>query len=306
MNVLVTPRSLTRDGHPALDRLTEAGYAVILSTPGQFPTEDELHALLPGCVGYLAGVEPITAAVLDAATELKAISRNGTGIDAIDMAAAERNGIRVLRAAGANARGVAELAVGHILAATRSIPQSDAAMKDGRWERRTGIELRGRTLGLVGCGTIGRLVAGFAAAFDMEVLAFDPCPDPAFHPAEGFAWADLEAVLSAADIISLHCPALPDNRPLIDGAAIEAMKDGVYLVNTARGSLLDDEAVLAALDAGTIAGVALDAFTPEPPGDRRLVAHERVVATPHVGGYTIESVDRAVAAAVDNLLAAIG
>ncbi len=306
MRILVTPRSVTRNGHPSLDALSAAGYEVVFSTPGCFPTEGELLELLPGCVGYLAGVETISARVLDAATDLKAISRNGTGVDSIDLAAAERNGIQVCRAEGANARGVAELTFAHVLASVRSLPFSDSEMKGGGWTRRKGIELEGRTLGLVGCGKIGQLVAEFAMAFGMKVRAFDPYPDDRFSPAGDFAYCPLDELLAVSDIVSLHCPPKADGRPLIDGVAIAAMKAGVYIVNTARGSLLDDDAVLEALESGSVAGVALDAFTSEPPADLRLVKHPRVTATPHIGGFTAESVGRAMSVAVDNLLGALG
>ena len=305
MKILVTPRSLTRDGHPSLEKLTEAGYELVFSTPGCFPTEEELLKLLPGCAGYLAGVEQISARVLDAAKDLKVISRNGTGVDGIDLAAAERNGIRIRRAEGANARGVAELTFAQILALVRSVPFADATMKTGQWERRKGVELEGRTLGIIGCGRIGRLVAEFALALGMKVLAFDPYPSADFAPGGAFEYTGIDDVLSQADIISLHCPARADGTALIDRPAIAAMKKGVYIVNTARGSLLDREAVLEALESGQIAGVALDAFESEPPEDWRLVKHSRAVATPHVGGYSAESVDRAVSAAVDNLLDAL-
>ncbi|MBC8374349.1 MAG: phosphoglycerate dehydrogenase [Phycisphaerae bacterium] len=302
--ILVTPRSVTRDGHPALKRLTEAGYELVFSTPGAFPGEDELIELLPGCVGYLAGVEEISSRVLDAAAGLKVISRNGTGVDSVDLGAADRNGVRVLRAAGANARGVAELTFGHIIAAVRSIPFSDAAMKDQQWTRRKGIELAGRKLGLIGCGMIGRLVAGFALAFDMDVIACDPFADMSFKPSKRFAFASIDDVLATSDIISLHCPP-QDGGALIDAASIGKMKDGVYLINTARASLIDDSAVLAGLESGKIAGVVVDAFDPEPPADWRLAGHPKVIGTPHIGGFTPESIDRAVSAAVDNLLKAL-
>ncbi|MGD1973674.1 MAG: hypothetical protein PVG73_06355, partial [Desulfobacterales bacterium] len=134
--IIVTPRSLTKDGDPALDLLTGEGFDVVFSTPGSMPQEDELIRLLPGCVGYLAGIEPITAAVLEAATDLKVISRNGTGINSIDLEAAQRLNIKILRAVGANARGVAELTLGVILGLIRSIPFSDACLKREKWERR--------------------------------------------------------------------------------------------------------------------------------------------------------------------------
>jgi len=305
MKILITPRSVTKNGHPSLDALKEAGHEVVFSKPGCFPTEDELIELLPGCVGYLAGVETISAKVLDSAKDLKVISRNGTGVDSVDLAAAERNGIKVCRAEGANARGVAELTFAHILSSIRSVAFSDRLMKQHEWTRRKGIELRGRTLGLVGCGQIGRLVADFALAFGMKVKAFDPYPPEGFQPGGDFAFCTLEELFQQADIISLHCPANPDGTPVIDKAALGLMKDGVYLVNTARGSLFDDEALLEALENGKVAGVAVDAFESEPPEDWRLVDDPRVTATPHTGGFTDESVAGAMTVAVENILSVL-
>jgi phosphoglycerate dehydrogenase-like enzyme len=305
MKILVTPRSVTKNGHPSLAMLSKAGYEVVFSQPGSFPTEEELMALLPGCVGYLAGVERISASVLESAPDLKVISRNGTGVDSVDMDAAARCGIKICRAQGANARGVAELTFAHILAVVRSLPFCDRRMKQEQWDRRRGIELENRVLGLAGCGKIGQLVTGFALAFGMQVRAFDPTPDPAFCPDGDFEYRSWDEILRRSDILSLHCPAQADGAPLIDAQAIETMKQGVYIVNTARGSLLDTEAVLTALDTGHVAGVTLDAFESEPPQDWRLIQDPRVVSSPHVGGFTGESVDRAMYAAVENLLTAL-
>ena len=300
--VLVTPRSITREGHPALAAIEAAGHELVFTTPGCFPTEDELLEKLPGCCAYLAGVEPITARVLEAAKDLKVISRNGTGVDSVDLDAADRLGIKVCRAAGANARGVAELCFGLILALVRSIPLSDRAMKDKAWERHKGLELEGRTLGLVGCGKIGGYVSQFARGFAMQVRAYDPAPCAELAATPDFAYVTFDELLERSHIISLHCPPLPNQRPLIDAQAIRKMRPGVYLINTARGSLLDDDATLAALDSGQISGVAVDAFVQEPPADWRLAKHTRVISMPHVGGFTNESIDRAVRVAVDHLL----
>jgi phosphoglycerate dehydrogenase-like enzyme len=304
--ILVTPRSVTRRGHPALDALSDAGFQVVFSTPGRQPTEEELLKLLPGCAGYLAGVEPVTARVLDAARDLKVIGRNGVGVGNIDLEAAGRRGIAICPAVGANSRGVAELTFGLMLALVRSIPFSDAAMKSRRWERRKGSELQDRTLGLIGCGMIGRAVAQFALAFGMKVVAFDPYPAPDFQPSEDFSYAPFDDVLARADILSLHCPENRDGTALIGSEQFEGMKDGVYLVNTARGSLLDCEAVLDALESGKVSGLAVDVFDTEPPSDWRLVENSRVIASPHIGGFTEESVGRAVSAAVDGILQVLG
>jgi len=300
--ILVTPRSLTKQGHPALVKLREAGYQIVFSTPGELPGEEKLLGLVPGCVGYLAGVEKITERVLGAADALRVISRNGTGIENIDVAAAAKRGIYICRAEGANARGVAELTLGLMLALARSVPFSDSALKGGRWERRQGAELEGRTLGLVGCGRIGKLVAEFALALGMAVRAHDISPDPAFSPPGDFAFAPLESVLAEAHFLSLHCPCPEGTAPLINTSSLGRMKKGSYLINTARARLMDEAAVLKALETGHLAGVAVDVFDPEPPRDSALVRHERVIATPHIGGYTEESLSRAVSVAVENLL----
>lgn len=301
VKVLVTPRSLTKAGHPCLEEFRKAGYEVLLARPDSFPSEDELVALLPDCVGYLAGVEPVSARVLDCAKHLRVIGRNGTGVDNIDIAAARRKGIQVCRADGANARAVAELAFAHILASVREIPFCDRNVKKGEWVRRKGMQLEGRTLSLVGCGNIGRLVARFALAFDMTVIAHDPAPaDPL--PSSRFSYGTLAEVMACADIISLHCPPSDNGEPLINRGTIAAMKRGVYLVNTARAALIDDDAVLEALGTGHIAGLGMDVFRSEPPKDLRLVQHCRVIATPHVGGLTDESVDRAASLAVTRML----
>lgn len=303
--VLVTPRSLTKTGHPALRRLEEAGCEVVFSTPGVQPDEAELLARLPGCAGYLAGVEKVSARVLEAAAPaLKVIARNGVGIDNVDLEAARRLGICVLPAAGANARGVAELAIALLLALARAVPFSDAHLKARDWQRRQGVELEGKVLGLVGCGRIGREVARMARGLGMDVVAYDPLPPPVL-PA-GVRLVPLGEVLAAADAVSLHCPPQADGRPLIDAAALAVMKRGAWLINTARASLVAASAVLAALDDGRLAGLATDVFEHEPPDDDPLALHPKVIATPHVGGYTRESVDRAVGAAVENLLAALG
>jgi len=300
--ILVTPRSLTREFHPALRRLQDAGYELVLCSAGQQPGEAELRRLLPGCVGYLAGVEPVSSGVLEAAPSLRVISRNGVGVDNIDLAAAERMGIAVCKAIGANARGVAELALALILALARWVPFSDKSIKAGGWERRKGMELVGKTLGLVGCGHVGRLVAKFALGFEMKVLAYDVMPDNSFAPSPDFRYAPLDEVLEKSDVISLHCPASPGGMPLIDAAALARMKKGVLLVNTARADLVDSAALAAALQSGQVAGAATDVFKSEPPENDPLVASERGIATPHLGGFTEESVDRAVQIAVDNLL----
>lgn len=298
--IAVTPRSLSRTGHPALRALTDAGYEVIFPTPGRQPTLDELRGFLPGCVGYLAGVEAIPADVLALCPGLKVISRNGVGVDTIDLAAAQAMGIAVEKALGANSRGVAELAISLMLAGLRHIPWSDQQIKQGNWSRREGIEVCGRTVGVVGCGQIGKYVVQMAVGLGMAALGHDLYPDPAFAQTRRFSYVDINTLLSQADIVSLHCP--PAERPLIDAAALDLMKPGAYLINTARAALVDDQAVLQALDNGKLRGFATDVYDREPPEVTPLLRHERVITTPHAGGLTEESIERATETAVQNLL----
>ena len=297
--VLITPRSLTRERHPAFSLIENAGHTIVTSAPGVQPSEEELLKLVPDIDGYLAGVEAIGAKVLEAAKNLKVIGRNGIGIDNIDIETAKRLNIKICPTPGANARGVAELAVALLFSLSRAIPYSDAQLKTKNWKRKKGMELEGKTLGLVGCGNIGRQVAAAASSLGMRINAFDPYPDNSFHP-PAFTWTSFEKVLTESDFISLHCPA--GEKPLIDGASIARMRQGAYLINTARAALIDEQAVLEGLENGRLSGYAMDVFPEEPPADFTLVRHESVIATPHIGGYTKESVDRATTGAIEQML----
>lgn len=298
--IAITPRSLSRAGHPALAALEEAGYQVIFPTPGRQPTVDEIKAFLPGCVGLLAGVEPITGEILALCPELRVISRNGAGVDNIDLKSAQALGIAVERAGGANARGVAELVIALMMAGLREIPRSNSSLKESRWERRQGIEIRGRTLAVIGCGQVGKHVIGMALGLGMRVRGYDIYPDRAFSPDGDFAFASLNEVLRQADVVSLHCP--PGAAPLIDAATIAVMKDGAYLINTARAGLVDEPAVLDALKSNKLRGFATDVYPHEPPELTPLLRHERTILMPHAGGFTEESIEHATQAAVNNLL----
>lgn len=301
--IAVTPRSISAGGHPALRQLEKAGYDVVYPAPGAVPNEQQLRSALRGCVGYIAGTERLSGSFLSEFPELKAISRNGVGIDSIDVDAAKRQGISVLTAPGANSQGVAELTIALMLSAVRGIPWHDGQLKAGKWVRHRGREVAGQTLGLLGCGQIGRRVAMMALGLGMKVLAFDAYPLETFRPSADFAWGSLDEVLRSADVVSLHMP--PSAEPVIGPATIGQLKRGAGIINTARASLVDDESALAALESGALAFLATDVFETEPPGRTPLVAHPNVIATPHLGGYTGESVDRATWAAVDNLLQAL-
>lgn len=298
--VIVTPRSLSQAGHPYLQRLREEGYELCFPAPGRQPTEEELLGVVGGGVAYLAGVEKINANILEKAHKLKVISRNGVGVDNIDLKTAERLGIPVETASGANARGVAELAIALMLAVSRFVPQTHGTIKEGGWGRWMGREVQGKVLGLIGCGKIGRETARMALGLGMNVMAYDPNPDFKFDPGKGFAFTSMENLLKEADIVSLHCP--PGNKPLLDRPALYSMKRNAILINTARAELIDAEAVHEALEKGRLFGLGTDVFSAEPPEPSPLIRHHRVVSTAHIGAFTEESVNRATVAAVDNIM----
>jgi D-3-phosphoglycerate dehydrogenase len=178
-------------------------------------------------------------------------------------------------------------------------------MKAGGWERRQGTELEGRTLGVIGTGRIGKLVTKFALGMDMRVLGYDAFPDARYAPSPDFRYLTLDELLAQSDIVTLHCPHTPGQPPLLGGTALARMRKGAVLVNTARGGLVDDTALLAALQDGHLSGYGVDAYDTEPPAPGPLLVHDRVIATPHIGAFTAESVSRATRAAVDNLLSAL-
>jgi D-3-phosphoglycerate dehydrogenase / 2-oxoglutarate reductase len=303
--ILVTPRSLTSGPHPQIERLRDAGFEVVTTTPNQLPSEDELISVLPSCDGWLAGIEPVSPKVIEAARSLRIISRNGTGVDNLPMETLAARQIPVAIAGGANAAGVAELAIALIFASLRHIPQADAGIKAGGWPRRRGRELRDRTVAVIGCGAIGGEVVRLLAHLGARVLAFDPARPNLNVPGDKYRWVDLPTAFREADIVTLHCPLQRDGRPLLDWVALSSLKKGAIIVNTARAALIDEVSLLAALTAGTIDAYATDVFDQEPPKELALAQHERVIATSHIGGFTDESVDRATSIAVDNLLAAL-
>ena len=296
--ILVTPRSLSASEHPAIQLLRDQGWEVIFGPRGRLPEEAELLQLLPGCAGWLAGVEPISVRVLDAAKQLQVISRNGSGIDNIPLQEAKGRGIAVLSAAGANAQGVAELTLGLALAAIRQFHLADRQLKEGKWTRRLGSELNGRSALIVGFGKIGRLVARLLAAFGSSVSVVEPM-EVATDP---FAKVELSAGVRSADLVSLHCPPLPGGRPLITAELVARSRPGLILINCARRSLVDETAVLAGLETGQIEIYASDVFEEAAGDSSPLIGHPKVIATPHLGAYTKESVDRAAVEAAENLI----
>jgi D-3-phosphoglycerate dehydrogenase len=233
----------------------------------------------------------VTAELLENAKRLVVIGRAGVGVDNIDLDAATRKGVLVMNTPGGNAISVAEHTMTLLLAMAHPVAQADASMKAGKWEKKkfTGSELRGKTLGLIGLGTIGTEVARLAQALNMTVVAFDPYVSTLLATEQNIRLLPLEDVLRTGDFISLHCSLTPETEHLINAKSIALTKKGVRIVNCARGELVDESALLAAIESGHVAGAGLDVFETEPPADPRLMKHPNVIATPHIAGSTEEA-----------------
>jgi D-3-phosphoglycerate dehydrogenase / 2-oxoglutarate reductase len=236
----------------------------------------------------------ITPEVLDAAKNLRIIGRPGVGVDNVDLAAATKRGVVVMNSPLGNLVSTAELTLALLLGVARNIPQADASMKAGKWDRKSfaGVELNGKRIGVVGFGRIGREVAARCRALGMEVLAYDPFVSPAVAEAQHAKLTTLEELLSTCHFLTLHTTLSKDTRHLLGKDAFAQMKPGMRIVNAARGELIDEEALLAALESGRVAGAALDVHAQEPPVSWTLAQHPRVVATPHVGAATTEAQER--------------
>jgi D-3-phosphoglycerate dehydrogenase len=292
-------------GHEALGLLQRAGCEVVLNPTGVTLTEAELLPLVGDVDAIMAGTEPITARVLDAAPRLKIVARRGVGYDSVDLAAATARGVVVTVAAGVLADAVADHAFGLLLAVARQIPRLDRDVKAGGWDRTPTIDVFGKTLGIIGFGAIGRAVARRGAGFGMRILAHDALPDAATADALAVTLCRMDTLLSESDFITIHVPLAPTTRKMIDEAAFRRMRPTAILVNTSRGVVVDEAALLRALQEGRLAGAGLDVFHDEPVQDFSLVGLDQVVATPHVAAHTQETQARVECASAEAIIAVL-
>ena len=280
-------------------------YEVVFA--GKTPTEDDIVALCKrhDPVAIIVRYSKVGAAAMDAAPSLKVISKHGSGTDTIDKVAAKARGIEVVAAVGANAAAVAEQAVALLLACAKSVVTLDQRMRTGHWDKAThkSVELEGRTVGVIGLGAIGLRFAKVADAMGMRVLGFDPYAKDLPQSIES---ADLATIWRESDAISLHCPLTSDNAKLINAETLAACKRGVIVVNTARGGLIDEAALLDAVKTGQVAGAGLDSFAIEPMTAPHPFHDEpRIVLSPHIGGVTADAYVKMGVAAARNALAVL-
>jgi D-3-phosphoglycerate dehydrogenase / 2-oxoglutarate reductase len=289
---------------PALAPLVQAGHGVEIIDSLAVQTEADLSAALRGVAATIAGVEPYTPAVLAQADALRVISRTGVGYDAVDVPEATRRGVVVCTTPGANHHAVADLALGLILTCARGIVAGDRWLREGRWvPDYPSVELRGMTVGVIGTGLIGSQVVTRLYGFQPRLIAYDIVPSRELVERFGLEYVSFEQLLEQSDFVTVHAPLLPETRHLINAAALARMKPTAYLINTARGPLVDESALVDALERGRLGGAALDVFHTEPlPSDSPLRSAPRLVLTPHMAGTTAQSAAAMMQMAVENAL----
>lgn len=286
-HVLVTPTSFGQHDHGLIAELEAAVGRVTWNPTGKPLSSDALAHLLPDVDGYIAGLDAIDAAALNHAPALRVIARYGVGVDQVDLAAAQARGIVVTNTPGANSVAVAELAIALMLNLLRPIPTALEKTRAGGWPRMSGLSLQGKCVGLVGFGAIGKAVARRLSGFECRIVAHDVLADVDAAARLGVELVALARLLDCSQIVSLHVPVLPTTRGMVNAQFLARMKPGAFLINTARGELVDESALLAALQSGHIAGAALDAFATEPPGNENpLLALPNLLPTPHMGAHT--------------------
>lgn len=304
MKILVTPVSLckNRDSKP-MKLLSQYADEIVFNPYGRPLKEDEFRELISGVDGVIAGLDYYSAEAINSFPDtLKVISRYGVGYDRVDLKTAGEKGIAVAFTPGTNNESVADLAFGLMLSIARKIPQLDRKVRNGEWAHIGGIELSGKTIGIIGLGAIGKAVAARAKGFSMKVMAYDPYINKDYAKNNDIISTSLEELIEKSDVITLHIPVNESTKNIINKESISKMKDGTILINTARGGLIDEDAVHEALKNNKLYGLGVDAFSIEPPVDNPLLKLDNVVATSHVGANTTEAAEKMGLLAVNNLI----
>ncbi|GHU63325.1 2-hydroxyacid dehydrogenase [Clostridia bacterium] len=306
MKVLVTPRSFGVQDKTPFDILKNANIRVVANDTGGIMNEDALKAAIADCEGVIIGVDPLTADVLSAAPELKAIAKYGVGVDNIDMDFCEAHGIKVSRTVGANSQAVADYTFGLMLALARKIIPIDAKCRRRDWKKITTSDVSGKTIGLIGLGAIGRNMVSRAKGFSMEVLAYDVSWNEEYAAEAGVIKTEIDDILRRSDFVCLHLPLMAETENMIDARRLALMKKSAFLINTARGGLIEEEALLSALKNGEIGGAGLDAFKEEPPANEEWYTLENVVMGSHCAASTQGASDQMSMQAAENLIRDLG
>lgn len=302
--ILITPKSFFRARNKADEIFSQFDLDIVENNTGKTLTKQQMIELCSDVDGVIVGLDPMDEEVLRSAKNLKAISKYGVGLDNIDLKVADELGIKVRKAEGTNTRSVAELTIGLFFALSRSIPKAVADVKDGRWDRTIGTEVGAKIVGIIGFGAIGREVAKMSAGLGMKIMAYDPYfNDVELTKAMNVKMTNIDEILEKSDFVTLHLPLNEETNKIINSKTLSRMKQTTYLVNTARGELVDEDALYDALKNGIIAGAAQDVFSQEPPDKQnKLLTLDNFILTPHIGAYTKEATERMVVTSAKNLI----
>ena len=304
MKVLTSPSSFGNDGSKPFDILRENKFEIINNPFGRKLTETEVIQLAIDCVGIVAGIEALNESVMKSLPNLKCISRVGVGMDNVDLEYAKKAGISVLNTPDGPTRAVAELTIALTLSLLRKIPQADANMKQKVWRKETGNLLFQKKIGIIGLGRIGKMVAEMFKSLGNPVCGFDTFPDKAWAAEKKVELMTLDSLLGGSDIITLHIPGQKDKTPVIKSREIDLMQEGAFLINIARGGVVDENALYTALKSKKLKGAAIDVFSDEP-YKGPLCELDNVILTPHLGSYATESKLQMEIDAVNNLVQTI-
>ena len=304
--ILTTPRSYGKNMPELFEALEAAGYEVVRNTTGGILEKAQMKEMIAGCAGIIVGVDPLDAEVLACAPKLRAVAKYGVGVDNIDLDYCAAHGIKVSRTVGANSEAVADYAMALMLAVARRVPMIDRKCRRMDWGKITTRDVSRATLGLFGLGAIGRQVARRAQGFGMRVIAYDPYWPEDFARENAIARADAETIFREADFISLHLPLMPETEGFVGERELSMMKPTAILINTARGGLVDEKALLAALKENRIYGAGLDAFAHEPPEDDDWFELDNVVLGSHCAASTSGATENMGRMATENLLRDLG
>jgi D-3-phosphoglycerate dehydrogenase len=300
--ILATPRSFANRSPEPLELLERAGFTVIKNPVGRILTEAEMIQYLADCEGVIVGVDPLGREVMEKAPKLRAIAKYGVGTDNIDVSYAKERGIPVTVTAGANSEAVADWTFSLMLALARDLITIDRKCRERDWKKITGTDVYGKTLGIIGLGAIGKGVARRASGFNMRVLAQEPYWDDDFAKKWGIQQATVHEICRESDFITLHVPLCENTRSIIGKNELELMKKDAVLINTSRGGIVDEDALLDALSERRIRGAGIDAFSKEPPEDPRWYSQGNIIIGNHAGAATYGAADMMSLMAAKNLI----
>ena len=303
--ILVTARSFSKNDETPKKMLLQKGYEVISNPYGRIMTEDEIMELIHDVDGIILGVDPFGKGVFEQAKKLKVISRYGVGTDNIDKESASERDIPIFRTVGANTEAVADYAFGLMLDLTRKIAFIDRQCRNGNWTKIKTREMNGKVLGLIGFGAIGKAVARRGAGFNMKIMVYDPYANIEEAKRLGVELVGLKTLYRDSDFISLHVPLVEETTHMINREAFRAMKPSAVVVNTARGGIVDEAALLEALQTGEIAAAGVDVFDVEPPANPDLMKLDNLLVGAHCAASSIEAIDKMSYMAAENLIHAL-